>query len=177
MRYWSAFVVVVLGAGCTDPVPTGETGASPELLASVQSALVPPTVFNTQMRTELESPACPRPSSPGHAQIMVLEDGTIESKVMINNKGEESVRFGHIHHLNPGQPTGPIIWWLTTPVGTDLNITDRHIDIRQLGIFVTNPHFTTEGPARAELLADPGSFYVNFHSDACPGGFTRGFLP
>ena len=96
---------------------------------------------------------------------------------MINNKGGESVRFGHIHHLDPGQPTGPVIWWLSSPVGIDLDLTQRHIDIRQQGIFVANAHFATHDEALTELLADPSSFYVNFHSDAFPAGFARGFLP
>jgi hypothetical protein len=107
-----------------------------------------------------------------------MQDGTIESVVILNNKGDESVRFGHIHHMNPPPATtGPVIWWLTSPVGTDLNLTDRHIDVRQAGIFVTNPHFTTHAAGLAELLAHPGDFYVNFHSDHCPGGIARGFLP
>ena len=37
-------------------------------------------------------------------------------------------------------------------------------------------HFATAELALAELLSDPSSFYVNFHSDVCPGGFARGFL-
>jgi len=107
-----------------------------------------------------------------------MQDGTIESVVILNNKGDESVRFGHIHHMNPPPATtGPVIWWLTSPVGTDLNLTDRHIDVRQAGIFVANPHFTTHEAGLAELLAHPGDFYVNFHSDHCPGGIARGFLP
>ncbi len=95
----------------------------------------------------------------------------------INNKGGESVRFGHIHHLPPGQASGPIIWWLTTPVGVDLNLTEERIDVQHEGVFVANPHFATAELALAELLSDPSSFYVNFHSDVCPGGFARGFLP
>jgi hypothetical protein len=31
--------------------------------------------------------------------------------------------------------------------------------------------------ALTALLATPSKFYVNFHSDNCPGGFARGFLP
>lgn len=57
--------------------------------------------------------------SQGLAQIQILQDGTIESLVILNNKG----------------------------AGLD------------------------------ELLANPGDFYVNFHSDVCPSGFGRGFLP
>lgn len=176
MRMRSACAAVLVVAGCGDPAPTGAIGGSAGLVANAQSELEPAVVFNTQLRNEIEVPACPS-ASKGYAQVSVLQDGTIDALVILNNKGAESVRFGHIHHLNPGQMTGPIIWWLTSPVGTDLNLTQRHIDVRQQGLFVTNPHFATAGPALAALLGDPSSFYVNFHSDRCPGGFARGFLP
>jgi hypothetical protein len=175
MRHWGALVAALAVVGCNDSTPTSEAGSAPSL-SSGQSELVPPVVFNTQLRSELEVPACASESK-GHAQVKVLQDGTIEAVSIINNKGDESVRFGHIHHLDPGQTTGPIIWWLTTPIGADLDLTERHIDIRQEGAFVDNPHFATAELALAELLSDPGSFYVNFHSDVCPGGFARGFLP
>lgn len=175
MRHWQALMALVAVAACADQPSTG-----PERFAASFSAVgsegAPPIVFNTQMRSELEVPTSTSESQ-GHAQIMILADGTIESTVIINNKGDESVRFGHIHHLNPGQPTGPVIWWLSSPVGTDLNLLDRHLEFRQQGIFVTNAHFTSHAAALAELLRDPASFYVNFHSDAFPGGFARGFLP
>ncbi|HEV8265313.1 MAG TPA: CHRD domain-containing protein [Gemmatimonadales bacterium] len=171
-----AFMAALVVVGCSDPTPTSAIGGSAQLLAGAQSELVPAVVFNTQMRSELEVPACAS-ASKGHAQVKVLEDGTIEAVAILDNKGGESVRFGHIHHLAPGTTTGPIIWWLTSPISTDLNLTERHIDVRQAGAFVTNPHFATGALALAELLRDPGSFYVNFHSDVCPGGFARGFLP
>src|SRR5262245_15423223 len=156
---------------------TSCTVSCPILAASVASEGAPPIVFNTQLRSEIEVPACATESE-GLAQIMVLQDGTIQSVVILNNKGNESVRFGHIHHLIPPATTGPVVWWLSSPVGTDLNLTDRHIDIRQAGIYsTTNGHFATAEAALAELLANPGDFYVNFHSDLCPGGFARGFLP
>jgi hypothetical protein len=136
----------------------------------------PVTVFNTQMRSELESPAC-NSDSKGHAQIKVNPDGSIASQVTINNLGAESVRFGHIHHLNAGAATGPIIWWLSSPIGTDLDLTDKHLQFAQAAAFVTNTHFADHAAALAELMANPQDFYVNFHSDACPGGFARGFLP
>lgn len=173
MKRWVIVVTcAVAAAGCADSSLPSDYGA-PTLSAS---GAVPATVFNTQLRSDLEVPASTSESK-GHAQVKVFADGTIESQVMINNKGAESIRFGHIHHLNPGQPTGPVIWWLSSPVGTDLNLIERHIDIRQQGIFVANTHFATHDEALAELLADPSSFYVNFHSDAFPGGFARGFLP
>lgn len=177
MRHWRSFLAALVAVGCSDRTAPSAIGGNVSLLeANVQSALAPPLVFNTQMRSELEVPTCVSESQ-GHAQIKILQDGTIEAAVRLNNLGGESIRFGHIHHLNPGQGTGPIIWWLTSPVGVDLNITDRQFDVRQDGIFVANPHFATADLALAELLGDPGSFYVNFHSDLCPGGFARGFLP
>lgn len=176
MRRWSSVIAALVFAGCADPTPTSAIGGSPQLLAQAQNASVPPVVFNTQMRSDIEVPACASESK-GYAQVKILQDGTIEALAIINNKGNESVRFGHIHHLNPGQTTGPIIWWLTSPIGVDLNLTDRLLDIRQDGAFVSNPHFATAEQALAELLSDPSSFYVNFHSDICPGGFARGFLP
>jgi hypothetical protein len=177
MRHWHALIVVVAVAACADQPPTGPARFAPSL--SVGSKGAPPTVFNTQMRSELEVPTSTSESK-GHAQIKVLANGIIESQVIINNKGGESVRFGHIHHVNPGATTGPVIWWLSNPVGVDLNLTDRHLVFRQQGIFVGPPsqtHFATHAAALAELLRDPASFYVNFHSDNFPGGFARGFLP
>jgi len=176
MRHWRTFLAALIALGCGDRTPPAAIVGSAALRASVQSELAPPLVFNTQMRSELEVPTCVSESQ-GHAQIKILQDGTIQAAARINNLGGETIRFGHIHHLNAGQGTGPIIWWLTSPVGVNLRITDRQFDVRQDGIFVANPHFATAELALAELLNDPGSFYVNFHSDLCPGGFARGFLP
>jgi len=179
MRNWSRVVAALAVAGCSGSAPNADRITGQDLAmraSSVASDEAPPIVFNTQMRSDIEVPACVSESQ-GLAQIKVLQDGTIESMVIINNKGDESVRFGHIHHLAAGPTTGPIIWWLTSPVGTNLHLTERHIDIRQNGIFVANPHFATGDAALAELLANPASFYVNFHSDRCPGGVARGFLP
>lgn len=183
MRRFPGVVCVLVALACSDTSPS-----SPEPFISLAAILGdgasaahgtahgPVTVFNTQMRSELESPACDSDSK-GHAQIKVNQDGSIDSHVTINNKGAESVRFGHIHHLNTGAPTGPIIWWLSSPIGTDLNLTDKHLQFAQQGAFVANAHFTDHAEALAELLANPQDFYVNFHSDLCPGGFARGFLP
>ena len=165
---------------CSDKAPS-----SPEPFISLASILgegalannsAAPIVMATQMRSELESPAC-NTESKGHAEIKIDQSGTIHSHVTINNKSGESVRFGHIHHLNTGAATGPIIWWLSSPIGTDLNLTDRHLTFAQEGAFVTNTHFANHAAALAALLANPQQFYVNFHSDLCTGGFARGFLP
>lgn len=180
MRHWHALVAAVAVAACADQPSTGPAPFAPSL--SVGSEGAPPVVFNTQMRWELESPVpAVFSESKGHAHIKVLADGAIESNVVINNKSHETVLFGHIHHLNPGAETGPIIWWLTSPVGGRLNVSDRHLVFRQQAIFVSGPspiqqHFATEDAALAELLQNPGTFYVNFHSVTLPAGFARGFL-
>jgi hypothetical protein len=182
MRRVLGVVCGLVAFACSDKAPS-----SPEPFISLASILgegasanngASPIVMATQMRSELESPAC-ETESKGHAEIKIDDGGTIHSHVTLNNKGEESVRFGHIHHLNTGAATGPIIWWLSSPIGTDLNLTDRHLEFLQAGAFVTqNPaHFATHEAALARLLAHPEEFYVNFHSDRCPGGFARGFLP
>lgn len=172
MKRWIGLAagIAMVGA-CADQAPTSTERGGPSL-----SAQRPVAVYNTQLRSELEVPTSTSESK-GNAQIKVLANGTIESKVIINNKDGETVRFGHIHHVNPASTTGPVIWWLTSPVGTNLGLTDRHIDIRQEAIFVANAHFTSHEVALAELLANPSDFYVNFHSNAFPGGFARGFLP
>jgi len=180
MRRFLGVVCSLAAMACSDSSPS-----SPEefrSLASIlgpsanNSSLAPPIVYNTQMRSELESPACASESK-GHAHVKVNQDGTIDSDVTLNNKGGESVRFGHIHHLNQGAATGPIIWWLSSPLNTDLNLTDKHIVFHQQAVFVSNTHFASHAAALAALLASPSEFYVNFHSDLCPGGFARGFLP
>ena len=178
MRHWLMTVAGLALVGCADGVPTSVApdASSGSAGALNKGGISPIAVFNTQLRAELEVPACVSDSK-GHAQIKVLENGTIESKVILNNKDAEVVRFGHIHHILPGEPTGPVIWWLTSPVGVMLNLTDRHLEFRQTAIFTANTHFTSHAAALAALLSDPDSFYVNFHSADCPGGFARGFLP
>jgi hypothetical protein len=91
---------IAMVAACADPAPTSTERDGPSL------SHARPTVFNTQLRSELEVPTS-TPESKGLAQLKIFEDGTIESMVIINNKGGESVRFGHIHRLSPGFPTGP----------------------------------------------------------------------
>lgn len=177
-------VVGIVAIGCADPSPTSTTGG-PSALApsfSIGADGAPPIVFNTQLRSADEIPTSTSESI-GHSHFAVRADGTIESQIMINNKAAENVFFCHIHWINPAitgalTGTGPVIWWLTSPVGARLNLTDRHIDLRQDAIFVGNRAFTTdEAVARAALLERPSEFYVNCHSTLFPGGFIRGNLP
>ncbi len=182
MRRVLGVVCGLAALACSESSPS-----STEPFVSLESALGQPsanhgsahgpvTVFNAQMRPEFEFPAC-NSAAKGHANIKVRPDGTIESVVTINNEGE-IVNFGHIHHKNVASQTGPIVWWLSSPFGTALGLTDKHLQFRQDGVFsATNGHFATHAVALAALLASPDEFYVNFHSVRCPPGVVRGNLP
>src|SRR5687768_18612134 len=52
--------------------------------------------YNTQMRSELEPPAC-NAESEGHGQIKDGPDCRIHARGINNNNGAEHVRFGLIH--------------------------------------------------------------------------------
>ena len=184
MRRVLGVVCGLIALACSEQAPS-----SPEPFVSLASILGasaaadhgsahgPVTVFATQLRSEFEFPTCVS-ASQGEANIKVRPDGTIESHVNINNKGAENVFFGHIHHKDVGSQTGPIVWWLTSPFGARLNLTDRHLSFIQDGVFsATNGHFATHAAALAAFLANPSQFYVNFHSTRCPPGFIRGNLP
>src|SRR6266511_4207559 len=88
MRFWGRVVAVLAVAGCSGSVPNADhiTGQNvPILASSVASDEAPPIVFNTQMRSDIEVPACASESK-GHAQIKILQDGTIESTVILDKR-------------------------------------------------------------------------------------------
>jgi hypothetical protein len=171
MRKWGAFLAAAALAACTDAAPTGES--NDPSFGLVNRKIV--QHHDLALTNAIEVPACPSQSK-GTGIVNVFDNGLIEAGTIISNRGNESIRFGHIHHLNPGSQTGPIIWWVTSPVGVDLNATDRYLSVRQIGTFVANAHFASHDAGLAELLARPQDFYLNFHSDNCPGGFARAFL-
>ena len=107
----------------------------------------------------------------GHTQIKVRNDGTIEFKTKINNKGRENFFAGHVHEAAVGV-NGPIVVELFVPPAPAT--TARHI--KQRG--VVTPETGTTG---AELCQDPSAFYVNYHTLAppspdFPNGAIRGQL-
>jgi len=63
-------------AGCSSSsTPNADriTGQNTPLFASQASEAAPPVVFNTQMRSDIEVPACASESQ-GHAQIKILQE-------------------------------------------------------------------------------------------------------
>ena len=99
----------------------------------------------------------------GHAQIKVRNDGTIEWKVFVLNRGGETFFAGHVH-VGPAGVAGPVV----LPLHMGGATTARHI--RDRGGSATS---TTLGPA---ICANPSNYYVNYHTTAFPGGAIRGQL-
>ena len=102
----------------------------------------------------------------GHTQIKVRNDGTIEFKTQILNRGSETFVAGHIHQAAAGI-AGPIVVPLFVSPTPPTNA--RHI--RQSG--VATPNAGTTGGA---LCQNPSAYYVNYHTTAFTGGAIRGQL-
>ncbi len=127
-------------------------------------------VKNTQLRPGNEirtGPADPVESTAkGHAQIKVRNDGTIEYKVFILNKGGESFFAGHIHE-GPAIANGPV----------RVTLFERSTDAKQIRVRDEVPAgttFTSFEPA--DVCNDPAGHYVNFHTTDDPMGAVRGQL-
>ena len=102
----------------------------------------------------------------GHTLIKVRNDGTIEFKTQINNRNHETFVAGHIHQAPIGV-AGSIVVPLFVAPAPPTNA--RHI--KQRGVATPNA-----GTTGAALCANPGAYYVNYHTTAFPGGAIRGQL-
>src|SRR5207245_11217589 len=67
MHHWRTLLAALIVVACGDQMPPSAVGGSASMLANAQSELVPAVVFNTQMRSALEVPACAS-ATKGHAQ-------------------------------------------------------------------------------------------------------------
>lgn len=175
MRYVILPTLIVL-AGCADVAPTStdehaaHLGAVTSRVSSADLASVstPSVVFNTELRADQEPNGASTSESKGHAQIKVLEDGSMEFFLTINNKADDTFNRAHIHKAAVGV-NGPIHW-----------------DFLEAGVPVASidgQPATLRGIARAraaavlsDLLANPHLYYVNVHSPIFPGGAIRGQL-
>lgn len=160
---------VLAVAACADQIPTN-TAVAPNLTPSFSlgSDAAPPTVFNVLLRAENEPNNASSSESKGHAQVMVLADGTMEFTFTINNKSGETYTRAHIHKA-PAGVNGPIHWDFLEAGDPVASINDQPSQLRG----VARPRAAA---VLADLLANPEQYYVNVHSTVFPGGAVRGQL-
>jgi len=165
-----AHVCAVLAlAACADATPTNITpNQTPSLALALGSDAAPPTVFNVQLRAENEPNGASTSESKGHAQVMVLADGTIEFSFTVNNKSGETYTRAHIHKAAAGV-NGPIHWDFLETGNPVASINDQPSQLRGVAR-------ARAAAVLADLLANPAQYYVNVHSTVFPGGAVRGQL-
>lgn len=165
-----AHVCAVLAlAACADAAPTNVTpDLAPSFSLALGSDAAPPTVFNVQLRAENEPNGTSTSESKGHAQVMVLADGTMEFTFTVNNKSGETYTRAHIHKAAAGV-NGPIHWDFLEAGNPVASISDQPSQLRGVAR-------ARAAAVLADLLADPSGYYVNVHSTAFPGGAVRGQL-
>lgn len=168
VHVWAALAV----AACTDVTPPSTPVATTlDPSFGLGSDAAPPTVFNVELRAENEPNNASSSESKGHAQVKVLEDGTIEFTFTINNKSGETYTRAHIHKA-PAGANGPIHWDFLEAGVPVASITDQPSQLRG----VARPRSGTNVAVVADLLANPAQYYVNVHSTTFPGGAVRGQL-
>ena len=164
--------IVLAIAACADQTPTNvasnASNASRLPSFSLGSEAAPPIVFNVTLRSENEPNGASTSESKGHAQVMVLEDGTIEFTFTVNNKSGETYTRAHIHKGVAGV-NGPIHWDFLEAGNPVASISDQPSQLRG----VARPRAAA---VLADLLANPAGYYVNVHSTVFPGGAMRGQL-
>jgi len=119
-------------------------------------------VQNTQLAAANETTGSTSTAT-GHAQIKVLNDGTIEWKVFVLNPDGETFVAGHVHRSPAGVPGAVVL-----PLHTSGPTADPQI--RDTG------ESTAAGTLGEAICADPSNYYVNYHTTAFPGGAIRGQL-
>jgi len=175
MRYVFLPAIFVL-VGCADSAPTstdehatharvaGPLSSTPTL-AGVS---VPTHVFNTELRAEQEPNNASTSESKGHAQVKVLENGTLEFVLTINNKSDETFNRAHIHKA-PAGVNGPIHWDFLEAGVPVASIGGQPATLRGVAV-------ARAAAVLSDLLANPDQYYVNVHSPTFPGGAVRGQL-
>lgn len=159
-------------AACADQTPTNiasNSSRTPSFSSASEDA--PPVVFNVVLRAENEPNGASSSESKGHAQVKVLQDGTIEFTFTVNNKSSETYTRAHIHKA-PAGVNGGIHWDFLEPNITDPDdpISDQPSQLR--GVARRRP----TGDLAAAILANPSGYYVNVHSTINLGGAVRGQL-
>ena len=168
MRCLLACAVVAVAACADVPTPPTNIAANQTPSRSVGSDAAPPTVFNVQLRSENEPNGASTSDSKGHAQVVVLADGTMEFTFTINNKSSETYTRAHIHKA-PAGVNGPILWDFLEAGVPVASVSDQPSQLRG----VARPRAAA---VLSDLLAHPDQYYVNVHSTVFPGGAMRGQL-
>jgi len=160
---------VLAVAACADQTPTSiASNANRTPSFSIGSDAAPPIVFNVRLLAENEPNGASSSESKGHAQVMVLQDGTIEFTFTVNNKSSETYTRAHIHKAAAGV-NGPIHWDFLEAGNPVASISDQPSQLRGVAR-------ARAAAVLADLLANPAGYYVNVHSTAFPGGAVRGQL-
>jgi CHRD domain-containing protein len=175
MRYVFLPAIFVL-VGCADSAPTStnEHATHARVAGPLSSAptlagvSVPTHVFNTELRAEQEPNNASTSESKGHAQVKVLENGTLEFVLTINNKSDETFNRAHIHKA-PAGVNGPIHWDFLEAGVPVASIGGQPATLRGVAV-------ARAAAVLSDLLANPDQYYVNVHSPTFPGGAIRGQL-
>ncbi len=133
------------------------------IVAAALADAPPPRTFVAPMDTFQEVPPCPAGdnSTRGSATFHVVNQasGTVRYKLVGNNIPGTPFA-AHIHTGRRGEATPPT---------QGLMLTDSENGVIGEGTF-TNPALVVA------MQADPNGFYVNVHTEVCPGGALRGQL-
>ena len=123
-----------------------------------------PTTFVVPLSAENEVPGCPQgveSGAKGRAIIRIdAETGDIRYRVVaVKLPGSITNSPGAHIHVGAAGDTGGVV--------QPLDLTGRETGLVAAGS-ATNPTLA------AAILADPAGYYVNVHTDVCPGGAVRG---
>jgi hypothetical protein len=165
MRNVLACVAVVV-AGCG--MEASEESSSLATLDAGVSANATRCVFNTRLLPENEVRMEPitdpvDSTASGHAQVKIRADGTLEYKVFILNRDEETFVAGHVHS-GAADANGPVV----VPLFLGPPTSDNH--------FVQHASTPIAAELADEICSTPSAFYVNYHTAQDPQGAVRGQL-
>ena len=130
------------------------------------------TVLETQLsgRNEVATAATSRkvvgdPNGTGEAYVFGIDGDATTLCYVLTVEGIRPATAAHIHE-GPAGSNGPVVANLAAPA--DGNAADCLTE-GESGKFA-------EGQTVAEILANPGNYYVNVHNTQFPGGALRGQL-
>jgi hypothetical protein len=154
-------VLALLVNGCGDSTPSAPPeGASAAGDGATPAATAPRTLM-VAMRAAEEVPASDSRAY-GFVWLTFNPNSTVEVKARIWNPGCETFVAGHVHIAPPGSP-GPVVIPLFSG-----SVKQQRETLR--GRAVVDPALVQA------ILADPGAYYVNYHSLEHPPGAIRGQL-